>query len=625
MRVPILYLLRYYCFFVFFFVVAKGLFLLFNAPLTAQLSLSEITQVFLHGLKMDLSAAAYLTLLPGVMTAVAFCLPNVAAKVIKVYTCVLLPLVTLLVLGDLSLYPAWESRVDQQVFPYLSQPGAIFRSVSVLQLLLSLLAWGALSALFLFLFLKCCAPRRAFNNLRDRRRRVAHATLALFVTALLILPIRGGVDTAPLNFSSVYFSEKPYANHAAYNAFWCFFHALTHNDYARNPFHYTSDDEAREVVTRRADQSLHADSLPVYVHATDGRPVHVVLVILESFSNRVIASLDGIDSLTPNIDRMVDEGIAFTNLYATGSRSDRGLSALLAQYPALSGGASSLLGFPDKMRHADYLPTLFKRNGYDVAFYYGGDLDFYNTKMMLIQSGVDHVYSRSDFPASVAMMSKWGAPDEYLYSSFADFVLAPRDKPLFAMVYNISTHEPFDLPSHVANEGDESQRYLNAVAYCDSCLGAFVDRLRHSPEWAHTLLVVTADHTSLLPEPRTDITRPESYRIPMIWTGGAVTDTLTIDNICSQTDLGTTLAQQLGLERERPASPLLKNFFSQDHFAFYFRKEGWGVISPEMALYRDIDNDVDTYFYGENCPFRDSVLRFAESYVQYLHDDFVNK
>ena len=110
----------------------------------------------------------------------------------------------------------------------------------------------------------------------------------------------------------------------------------------------------------------------------------------------------------------------------------------------------------------------------------------------------------------------------------------------------------------------------------------------------------------------------------MIWTGGAVTDTLTIDYICSQTDLGTTLAQQLGFT-DSTTSPLLKNLFSQDHYAFYFRKEGWGLISPELALYRDIDNDTDTYFYGDSSPFRDSILHFAQSYVQYLHHDFTQK
>lgn len=623
MRNAFFFLIRYFCLWLLYFLVAKVLFLLFNANLTALLSPSEVAQVFFHGLKMDLSAAAYLSLLPGVMLALSFFFPAVAFRVIRIYTCVALPLVTLIVLGDMSLYPAWESRIDQQVFPYLSDPLAVFRSVSVPQLLLSVLAWLTISALFLFLFFKSFCLSRATSR---SRHAVTFSFLTLLLTTLLILPMRGGIDTAPLNFSSVYFSEKPYANHAAYNSFWCFFRALTHNDYSRNPFHYSSPDEALDVLMRRAAQSLPADSLPVHVRAADGKPVNVILVILESFSDRVIQSLNGMDGLTPSIDRMVAEGIAFTNCYATGSRSDRGLSALLAQYPALSGGASSILGFPDKMRHADYLPALFKRNGYDVAFHYGGDLDFYNTKMMLIQSGVDHVFSRSDFPASVAMMSKWGAPDEYLYSEFADFVLTPRTQPLFAVVYNISTHEPFDLPPHspLAHADTESQRYLNAVTYCDSCLGAFVDRLRRSPSWAHTLLIVTADHTSLLPEPHTDITRPESYRIPMIWTGGAITDTLTIDYICSQTDLGTTLAQQLGFA-DSTTSPLLKNLFSQDHYAFYFRKEGWGIISPELALYRDIDNDNDTYFYGADSPFRDSILHFAQSYVQYLHHDFTQK
>ncbi|MBP5135811.1 MAG: LTA synthase family protein [Paludibacteraceae bacterium] len=637
------FFVKNYLFWVLFFVVFKAIFLVANHSFTAALSAGEILDVFLHGLKMDLSAAGYLSLLPGVMLTLAPLFPKAIHKATKVYTLVILIPLTILGLADLSLYPSWGTRLDSQVIPYLGDPVAVVSSVSNLQLVLSFLAIALIVFAFYLLYSKVVA-----NKPFDSSTKWYKATpLMLLFTALLFLPIRGGVDTAPLNFNSVYFSDKTYANHAAYNYFWSFFHALTHNTYDKNPLNYMDDEEAERIMKNAVVSS--ADSTHLVVEA-NGKPVNVVIVILESFSNKVIYPLakandefdtahgishnyfdennEVIKNLTPNLNRYCNEGITFTNFYATGTRSDRGLSALLGAFPALI-KASSILEFAEKIKSVTFLPQMFGENGYDMSFYYGGDINFYNTNILLLQSGIKNIVERSSFPIAQSTAQKWGAPDEFLYSRLSKDIKSMKT-PFFTMVYNISSHEPFDVPEHFrrVKGTTQSDNYLNSAAYTDSCLGAFIEDLRKSPAWENTLVVITSDHTSLLPEPSSSVYELSSYRVPMIWTGGVVKESRFVDKICSQTDLYATLREQL-----RFSSPLPEGtdcyshcmFDSVREFAFFFRPDGWGFVSPEQAFYSNIDNGQRSYIFQKDGVANDSIVHFAEAYAQYLHNDFIKR
>ena len=485
MQKNILSLIKNYLFWTIFFVFFKCIFLLANYEFTSALTSNEIGKIFLYGLKMDLSAAGYLTLLPGLIIALSPLIGKICDKILSVYTMVILILMSIIGLADTSIYPSWGTRIDAQAIPYITDPVAVLSSVSTLQLIASIVAIIAIVTLFYILHKKLVVS----TDINKEEKWYKVTPTILILTAALILPIRGGIDSAPLNFSSVYFSPKTYPNHAAYNFFWSFSYALTHNEYGKNPVSYMSDEEAERIMSNEIDSD--DKDIPLVINKTDNK-TNVILVILESFSNKTIYPLatanakfdkehnieqkyynpsdKRLETLTPNLNRYCGEGITFTNFYATGTRSDRGISSLLAGFPALI-KASSILGFPEKMKSLTYLPQLFKKNGYELSFYYGGDLDFYNTNIMLVQSGIDKVVARSQFPLKQSTMQKWGAPDEYLYKRLGDDIQTMK-RPYFSIVYNISSHEPFDVPNHYnkIKGTSNSDRYLNSIAYTDSCL-----------------------------------------------------------------------------------------------------------------------------------------------------------
>lgn len=513
---------------------------------------------------------------------------------------------------DSSLYQPWGTRLNAQLIPYLANPKGVWASLSGWQWVAVLSVGSLLIGAAYFAMLKVTK----LQNLEQAKPKWYVAPSILFLTAVLIIPIRGGFDRSPLNHSSVYFSEKLYANHAAYNYFWTFMYAAFHKNVEENPVSFMSEQECLATLGKLNLQNQA--ELPIYLKSQTKQPINVVLVILESFSNKVIEPLGGMKGLTPNLNQYCKEGISFSNCYASGGRSDKGISALLCAYPALM-RASAIINFPDKMKNLDYMPRYFRERNYEMSFYYGGDVNFYNTRMLLIQAGVNNIISKDKFPVS-NNQQKWGVPDEFLYQRmFED--LQKSKQPFMSMVYNISSHEPFDIPEGFERiKGSASQeRYCNSIAYSDSCLGDFVSKLKASPLWKNTVVIITSDHTSLEPGPTTpeDL---ESFRIPMIWIGGAVNSSLQIDKVCNQNDLSATLVQQMGW-KPKP-SYFSQNMFGKKDFALFYNIDGWGFVSPQCAFYENIDSKKKKFFYGEDAAKKDSLQQFAKAYTQYLHNDF---
>lgn len=215
-------------------------------------------------------------------------------------------------------------------------------------------------------------------------------------------------------------------------------------------------------------------------------------------------------------------------------------------------------------------------------------------------------------------MSKWGVPDGYIFER-ATADLKNEQEPFMKTIYTISSHPPFDVPITKIPGHSNSDRYLNSVAYTDSCLGAFIDTFRKSALWENTLLIVTSDHGYGQPGP-TDISDPASYRIPLIWSGGVIDSLQRIETITQQPDLGTSLIHQLGWETDH--APFAKDFFTYPPYAFYMHESGWGYVVPEGTYYFD-QNSQEFASKTSDAELMDQA--FPKAYMQVLHDDFIKR
>ena len=594
-----------------FFWLAKALFLMFNWKQASQLSGAELLGIFGYGLKMDISMSCYLLILPGLLLAFRLFLPpGFVSRFVWVYTLFILFVASFLTVLDLGLYPHWGTRVNVTAFNYIDDPVAMGASVSITDVLQGVLIAGILLVGFGLLY------RRLFPEGFAAEGKIGWAAsfLQLFLVATLIIPIRGGFDTAPLNLSSVAFSPKLYVNQAASNYLWNFAKSVEKRDRLNNPCIYMPQDES----VRLFNQFQEADTLalrPRLIKLNPEKQPNVILIILESFSNKVISPLGGLKGIAPNLDSLCTRSTVFTNFYSTGNRSDRGISAVLGGYPSLLN--TSIMVYPEKARSLTLLPEYFNRHNYYTSFYYGGDINFYNLKTFVLQSNCGKITTKADFPSELGRMTKWGVPDGYVFERALEDLKTEKE-PFMKTIYTVSSHPPYDVPFSKIKGNSNEAKYLNSVAYTDSCLGVFIDEFRKSPLWANTLLIVTADHGHMEPGP-TDITDPASYRIPLIWSGGVVDSLQQIETISMQSDFPVSLIHQLGWKAD--SARFSKDFFSSKPHAFYMLDSGWGYVTPEGKFY--FDQNIRDFVSKPETKAVD--LSFPKAYVQVLHDDFIGR
>lgn len=149
------------------------------------------------------------------------------------------------------------------------------------------------------------------------------------------------------------------------------------------------------------------DSFPQY----QGKPRNLVIVLEEGLGARFICSLGG-RPLSPSYDRLSRQGWAFERLYATGTRSVRGIEAVLTGFPPTP--AESVVKLPASRQRFFTLADVLGRHGYGTGFYYGGESHFDNMREFFLANGFTRIVDRKDY-RKPAFVGSWGASDEDLF------------------------------------------------------------------------------------------------------------------------------------------------------------------------------------------------------------------
>jgi phosphoglycerol transferase MdoB-like AlkP superfamily enzyme len=192
-----------------------------------------------------------------------------------------------------------------------------------------------------------------------------------------------------------------------------------------------------------------------------------------------------------------------------------------------------------------YLNKIFKAQGYRTGFTYGGWPNYQNLRAYLFSAGFDSITHANDFVAD-RRTGKWGVPDEFVFEKFSDEVFHDR-QPFFRVMMTQSTRQPYDAPMDKVFKGqDEEAQFMNAVHYTDQWLGSFIDQAKRTLWWQNTLIIITSDQGGTWAAGEESLTAIQS-RIPMLWLGGAVTQSGTVIHTQgNQTDICNTLLSQLG-------------------------------------------------------------------------------
>ena len=325
--------LKYFTIWVIYFIIARIVFLAYHKERTQLLDFQEIMNTFFYGIRLDLSTAAYFSVIPFFLLALRelfhtnrFILPT-----LKVYTYILAGLSSFLISADLELYANWGFRLDDLALHVLKAPAetAASAGASPVGFLISIVIMLAVSLSYTFNKI-VFEPLKSITPLTTPLlgSRIMKNVSGVFLMVLLIIPIRGGFQLAPINQSSAYFSHKTFANHAAINAIWNFMISIYEDtSNTTNPFPYFETPKANAII---ADLFKKDTTGTNYLIKKDIKNPNVIIITWESLTAKAIERLGGAKGVTPQFDSLCQQGILFNNYYSTGHRTHFGLMGVLA-------------------------------------------------------------------------------------------------------------------------------------------------------------------------------------------------------------------------------------------------------------------------------------------------------
>ncbi|MAD04065.1 MULTISPECIES: LTA synthase family protein [unclassified Pseudoalteromonas] len=563
--------------------------------------------VLFGGLRVDLSSLGYLLALAVLMLIAHVLLRSKTSLLQLIFTLYSSIVVTLIVVIEAST-PAfitqYDVRPNRLFVEYLDYPQEVFSMLlhGHLFAMISTLIIATLSCVFAYRYINA-----AFSKQQNAK---TVSQVVILVTTLLVCLIsaRGTVSHRPLNPALVYFSSDSLVNSLALNSTYSVAFAIKNMGNEKNASSLYGNmprNEILQTVKQAAyKQKFITENIPTLSSNTPfntGKKKNLVIILEESLGARFVGELGGI-GVTPELDKLYKQGWGFNNLYATGTRSVRGIEAVTTGFtPSPS---RSVVKLSKSQRNFFSLADVLARTGYTTQFIYGGESHFDNMKSFFLGNGFSDIVDINDMQ-NPEFISSWGASDEDLFNQ-ADKELSALNKagnPFFSLVFTSSNHDPFDIPEGKVTlpEGHDPENLKRdlAIKYADYALGKFIAKAKTQDYWQDTVFLVVADH-----DVRVFGSEPvplKSFHIPAVILNSGM-DAKQDTRLVSQIDLPVTLLSLLGVDQ---ATPMLG----------YDLTKQYPVERAMMQYY-------DNFAYVEN---GEAVILMPNQKVSYWHYDPATK
>jgi len=323
--------------------------------------------------------------------------------------------------------------------------------------------------------------------------------------------------------------------------------------------------------------------------------LNVVIVLEESFGAEFIGAYGDTRGLTPNFDALAGHGLLFSNAYATGTRTVRGLEAIVASFPPIP--SESIVKRPGSEHIANW-GEVMRKHGYHTSFLYGGYGYFDNMNHFFASNGFD-TSDRNDIK-DPDFANIWGVSDVSLFKHAVDYFdrQAETGQPFFSVVLSTSNHKPYTFPPGVPGIPEQGGGRAAGVKYADYAIGEFFRLAETRPWFEDTLFVVVADHGARV-YGKAQIPL-KSYEIPLLLYSPAHIRPSVDQTLASQLDIAPTVLGMLGLEYEAP-------FFGQDvlhtrgpRTLLFNHNYQIAVYSGNELAILDLQQDADSYLYDKS-------------------------
>ncbi len=607
--------------------------LLFQSAADADMSIEALSLAFTSGLFYDAVAFTYFMVPLAAFLAYAPQAVFVSSRLRFLIYGIFIALFALLLFTACAEYLFWqefESRFDFVAVDYLVYQREVTENIRQSYPLEIILPCIGLLALLFFAAMKRYIDR-CLRHPAPWRKRAAVGSL------ILLLPLCSAVC---ITGTSREILSNRINNELSKNGMCSFFEALFNNrlEYAKR---YATRDP--QDLTRRfrravcpANQGFITPPGPVpeiWRTVENGRAPearhNVVLVVLESMSGDFLHALGGTKGLTPNLDELARQGLFFSDLYATGTRTVRGLEAI-----ALSAPPTPPVSIVKRPNNGGLftIGTPFVQRGYETSFFYGGHSYFDNMEEFFGGNGF-RVIDRADLSSDeITFSNAWGVCDEDIYRRAVREADASyqRGKKFFSFIMTTSNHRPFTYPEGKINIPSGDGR-AGGVKYADFAVGELIKNAATRPWFSDTIFVFIADHCTRSGG-KNEIS-VGNYQIPCVFYGPQIIKPATVAKLTSQIDIAPTLFDLLNWQYASSfvgrsvfkTQPGDNRAFASNHLTLGYLKDNTLVtLAPtggskcyrldpvtssekEITLRKDLVEEAITYYQGASSMYENML------------------
>jgi phosphoglycerol transferase MdoB-like AlkP superfamily enzyme len=576
------------------FSLLRAMLLYRNFDLTADISASEIVRAFGIGVRFDLVVVCY-CMLPLVFTLLVRSRPG-WRKLCLVWLGVCGAVCIFLGIAELEFYREFHARLNSIAFQYLKEdPKTV---ISMLwygfPVVRYLLLCGVLWSLYLGGLLLVNKRFPAYGkSLQPSYRPAVHILAFLLVMLLGVIGARGTLRSGPpLRWGDAYFSSNMFANHLSLNGTFTLVKALEdvkNQKIGGKWLDALPRDEAtavtRKMLVTERDELLETDRYAVLrkhhpvSRLPENRIKNIVVIIMESFSAEFVGALQRDHGVSPEFDKLAQEGLLFDHFFSNGTHTHQGMFASLASFPNIP-GHEYLMQQPQGSNSFSGLPVLLKEQGFNDLYVYNGDFAWDNQEGFFRNQGMTNFVGRQDYQNPKVVNPTWGVSDEDMFDrALIELEKTAQNPPFFAVLQTLSNHTPYVLPSPLpfdplpANSGP-LREHLTAMKYSDWALGRFFKAAKRSSYYHDTLFVITGDHGFGVPQQLAGID-VLMFHVPLLLIGPGIREAYgsRTSIVGTQVDLVPTIVGLLG-------KPFVHQSWGRDLLALPPEDRGFGIVKP---------------------------------------------
>ena len=265
-----------------------------------------------------------------------------------------------------------------------------------------------------------------------------------------------------------------------------------------------------------------------YTNIFEGK--NLIVVHTESMQNAAINQEFNGEKVTPNLNRLKDEGIYFSNFYAqasSGTSSDSEFTFSSSLFPVTNGSVAVSYW----NREYETIQKLLKEKGYNTLSFHANNGDFWNRNNLHKSFGYNTFYSKSSFSVDEENIIGLGLSDKEFFKQLVPILKKEHDAngKFMATLIMLSNHTPFDdvdkygefetnIKETLENgeekvypymEDTKLGNYFKSAHYADSAIGELMEELDAEGLLDNTVVVFYGDHDAKLP--KADFVRLYNY------------------------------------------------------------------------------------------------------------------